>query len=250
MNRRIASRALAASILFGVAHAAACAKGGDDLPGITPVDAGPRDGALLRDVGVDLGLPVDTGVDLGSTVTDTGVDLGSSVMDTGVDVGGPMDAGVDLGGPMDAGYDAGATAVTCPVDLPNACANASTQTVTVGPGEEGSVSGVVDSRGDDYFLVQFTSPGGATSAFRPVIEFTTNPSNSHVFSLETMCGVEDVACAGDRTTYSMNFPGDTSGCVSNCSDMETRPTQYIVRVKRVGVPNNCFRYTIRVAHTL
>jgi hypothetical protein len=134
---------------------------------------------------------------------------------------------------------------------PNTCAGAAALTVNVAPGGLQDVSGYVDSKGDDYFKVNFTSVPGAPNAYHPKIDLINNAGGQFTMDLENSCG-SGYWCSADMNTVEMNFNqySDPSGCAAlgNCSDGTQRYTTWIVRVHRVSGVANCSQYTVRVTN--
>jgi hypothetical protein len=135
--------------------------------------------------------------------------------------------------------------------LPNSCGAASGFTVNMAPGGLQDVSGYVDAKGDDFFLVNFTSVGGPPSYYHPKIDLINNGGGQFTMDLETTCGA-GYWCNSDESTVEMLFNkyGDPNGCsaVGNCSDGTTRTTSWVVRVHRTSGAANCSSYTVRVSN--
>jgi hypothetical protein len=188
----------------------------------------------------------DSGFDSGFT-EDAGEEPMDAGFDSGFDSGTVVDSGSDSG--IDAGMVDAGPGIICAPDSPNACADASMRTITVGPNTTAFVSGVVDGSGDDYFVVNFTPVGGASTPYHPRIRFIANPSNLYTFTLESSCGVDFAGCSGARTTWEMNFPGSAGICgLSTCIDNDARLSSMIVRVRRSAWPNNCRTYSIEISN--
>ena len=133
--------------------------------------------------------------------------------------------------------------------IPNTCGAANALTVNIAPGGTQDVTGTVDVKGDDYFLVNFTSVPGVGQYYHPKIDLINNGAGQFIISAENSCG-SGAWCGIDVSTVEMNFPVNPNNCQAfgNCSDTIPRYSQWVVRVKRTSGPPNCSTYTVRVSN--
>ncbi len=133
--------------------------------------------------------------------------------------------------------------------IPNTCGAANALTVNIAPGGTQDVTGSVDVKGDDYFLVNFTSVPGVGQYYHPKIDLINNGAGQFIISAENSCG-SGPWCGIDVSTVEMNFPNNPNNCQAfgNCSDATPRYSQWVVRVKRTSGAPNCSTYTVRVSN--
>ncbi len=134
-------------------------------------------------------------------------------------------------------------------NIPNTCGGANALTVNIAPGGVQDVTGYVDVKGDDYFLVNFTSVPGTGQYYHPKIDLINNAGGQFILSVESSCG-SGQWCGQNVSTVEMNFAGNPTNCLAfgNCTDATPRSSQWVVRVKRTSGAPNCSTYTVRVTN--
>jgi hypothetical protein len=140
--------------------------------------------------------------------------------------------------------------VTISDGIPNNCTQAVNKTVTVPPGGSIPVQGYIDTAGDDWFEVAFSSVGAAGTYYHPSIVLGANGGQFKI-NVFTGCGSTS-QCSQPLDSWDMTYPANPNNCQAipgECVDLSPRITTWIVQVTRIaGAPFDCTQYTVTVSN--